>query len=62
MIVRIKVNVHLIFQTVSGRDLEIDVDPKDKIAKVKEKIEAKEGISPVQQKLIYGGKQLYFFW
>jgi ubiquitin-like protein Nedd8 len=51
MIIRIK--------TVSGRDLEIDIEPKDKVLKIKDKIEEKEGISPPQQKLIYGGKQLY---
>lgn len=50
MIIRVK--------TISGRDLEIDVEPKDKVSKIKERIEEKEGISPPQQKLIFGGKQL----
>lgn len=31
------------------------------ISKIKERVEEKEGIPPVQQRLIYGGKQMYVF-
>ena len=44
---------------MTGRELEIDIDAKEKILRIKERVEEKEGISPSQQRLIFGGKQLY---
>jgi hypothetical protein len=32
---------------------------KVKVSQIKEKVEEKEGIPPVQQRLIFGGKQMY---
>jgi hypothetical protein len=32
-----------------------------KVSQIKEKVEEKEGIPPVQQRLIFGGKQMYVF-
>jgi ubiquitin-like protein Nedd8 len=29
------------------------------VSQIKEKVEEKEGIPPVQQRLIHGGKQMY---
>jgi hypothetical protein len=29
------------------------------VSQIKEKVEEKEGIPPVQQRLIYGGKQMF---
>jgi hypothetical protein len=34
---------------------------KAKVSQIKEKVEEKEGIPPVQQRLIFGGKQMYVF-
>jgi hypothetical protein len=31
------------------------------VARIKERVEEKEGIPPVQQRLIYGGKQMYAY-
>ncbi|OAJ40737.1 NEDD8 protein [Batrachochytrium dendrobatidis JEL423] len=38
--------------------IEIDIEPTDKVARIKERVEEKEGIPPPQQRLIFGGKQM----
>ncbi|KAJ4487540.1 putative NEDD8-like protein [Lentinula aciculospora] len=45
-------------RTLTGKELEIDVDSEAKIFTIKEKVEEQQGIPPVQQRLIFGGKQL----
>ncbi|KAI8054129.1 Appbp1-Uba3-Nedd8, an E1-ubiquitin-like protein complex with Atp [Syncephalis plumigaleata] len=45
-------------KTLTGKEIEIDVETTDPIIRVKERIEEKEGIPPVQQRLIYSGKQM----
>lgn len=45
-------------RTLTGKEIELDVESDNKIERVKEKVEEKEGIPPVQQRLIYGGKQM----
>ena len=32
------------------------------VSRIKERVEEKEGIPPAQQRLIYGGKQMYVFF
>jgi hypothetical protein len=53
--------------------MELDIEPSDKVlslsllnlnanrevSRIKERIEEKEGIPPVQQRIIFGGKQMY---
>lgn len=41
-----------------GRRIEIDIEPTDKVERIKERVEEKEGIPPQQQRLIYSGKQM----
>lgn len=35
-----------------------DTPPSHQVSRIKERVEEKEGIPPVQQRLIYGGKQM----
>lgn len=39
-------------------EIELDIEPTDKITRIKERVEEKEGIPPAQQRLIFGGKQM----
>merc|ERR1711977_547301 len=41
-------------RTLTGKEIELDIEPDYKVSKVEEK----EGIPPVQQRLIFGGKQM----
>lgn len=45
-------------KTLTGKEIEIDIEPSDSIERIKERLEEKEGIPPVQQRLIFGGKQM----
>ncbi|KAK9775737.1 putative Prohibitin [Seiridium cardinale] len=46
-------------RTLTGKEIELDIESDYKVSQIKEKVEEKEGIPPVQQRLIYGGKQMY---
>ena len=45
-------------KTLTGKQLELDIEETDTILNIKEKVEEKEAIAPMQQRLIFGGKQL----
>lgn len=45
-------------KTLTGNEISIEIDPMDTINLIKERLEEKEGIPPLQQRLIYTGKQL----
>ncbi|KAI8927083.1 ubiquitin-related domain-containing protein [Entophlyctis helioformis] len=45
-------------KTLTGKEIEIDIEPNDKVTRIKERVEEKEGIPPAQQRLIFGGKQM----
>jgi len=44
--------------TISGRSITLEVDPTDKVANVKAKIQDKEGAPPQDMRLLFQGKQL----
>ena len=46
-------------KTLTGKEIELDIEPGDKVSRIKERVEEKEGIPPPQQRLIFGGKQMY---
>ncbi|CAO1626645.1 unnamed protein product [Sympodiomycopsis kandeliae] len=46
-------------KTLTGREIDLDIEPTDKVSRIKERVEEKEGIPPAQQRLIFGGKQMH---
>lgn len=44
-------------KTLTGKEIEIDIEPTDKVERIKERIEEKEGIPPQQQRLIFQGNK-----
>ncbi|KAI7878164.1 ubiquitin [Lichtheimia hyalospora FSU 10163] len=45
-------------KTLTGKEIDIDIESTDKISRIKERVEEKEGIPPQQQRLIFSGKQM----
>jgi len=45
-------------KTQKEKEIKNDSYPNDKIERIKERVEEKEGIPPPQQRLIFGGKQM----
>ncbi|GAA5954099.1 hypothetical protein JCM8115_003310 [Rhodotorula mucilaginosa] len=45
-------------KTLTGKEIEMDVEPSHTTQKIKEQLEEKEGIPPPQQRLIYLGKTM----
>jgi hypothetical protein len=39
-------------KTLTGKEIEIDIEPTDTIERIKERVEEKEGIPPVQQRWV----------
>ncbi|KAJ9456577.1 NEDD8 [Diplonema papillatum] len=45
-------------KTLTGKEIEFDIEPDCKIERIKERVEEQEGIPPAQQRLIFGGRQM----
>ncbi|GAA6059124.1 hypothetical protein JCM10212_003871 [Sporobolomyces blumeae] len=45
-------------KTLTGKEIELDIEPTWTVDKIKVALEEKEGIPPVQQRLIFYGKAM----
>jgi ubiquitin-like protein Nedd8 len=45
-------------KTLTGKEIEIDIESGDTIERIKERVEEREGIPPIQQRLIFSGRQM----
>ncbi|GAA5854959.1 hypothetical protein JCM9279_003588 [Rhodotorula babjevae] len=45
-------------KTLTGKEIELDIEPSHTTQKIKEQLEEKEGIPPAQQRLIFLGKAM----
>ncbi|CAA0193487.1 unnamed protein product [Arabidopsis thaliana] len=45
-------------KTLTEKQIDIEIELTDTIERIKERIEEKEGIPPVHQRIVYTGKQL----
>ena len=58
LVLRVNSSMQIFIKTLNGKTISLDVDSLDTVQTVKCKIQAKEGISVYQQKLIHSGRQL----
>ncbi|KAJ7603950.1 ubiquitin [Mycena polygramma] len=45
-------------KTLTGKEIELNIEPEDKITRIKEKVEEQSGVPPPQQRLIFSGRQM----
>ncbi|KAI3436814.1 hypothetical protein D9Q98_006224 [Chlorella vulgaris] len=58
LVLRLRGGMMIKVKTLTGKEIEIDIEPNDTVQRIKERVEEKEGIPPVQQRLIFAGKAM----
>merc|ERR1711904_261026 len=56
--IRLRGGIMIKVKTLTGKEIEIDIELSDSIERIKERVEEKEGIPPIQQRLIFAGRQM----
>jgi hypothetical protein len=46
---RLRGGISIKVKTLTGTEIEIDIEPRDTIERIKQRVEEKEGIPPIQQ-------------
>ena len=49
-------------KTLTGKEIEIDIEPSDTIERIKERVEEKEGIPPIQQRSVRNHLMSCYHW
>lgn len=52
LVLRLRGGTMIKVKTLTGKEIEIDIEPTDTIDRIKERVEEKEGIPPVQQRYV----------
>lgn len=62
LVLRLRGGTMIKVKTLTGKEIEIDIEPTDTIDRIKERVEEKEGIPPVQQRFYFLYLQILSTW